>query len=230
MKYLGKIVKAKFINRENRFIAKVDIDGKIESVHVKNTGRCKEILIKDATVYLEESTNPNRKTKYSLVAVQKNDLLINIDSQAPNKVVYDGILNKKVKELEDIIILKKERTYGNSRFDLYYETKDKKGFIEIKGVTLENNSHCTFPDAPTTRGTKHVRELALAQQEGYINYIFFLIQFNGAKDFEANKEIDLEFSEMLLKSQKAGVKILCYDSIVDESGLVINKKIESKVF
>lgn len=170
MNYEG-ITEGIFLERINRFIAKVIIDGQEELVHVKNTGRCKELFIKGAMVYLQKSTNPMRKTKYSLISIYKNNMLINIDSQIPNSVVYEGIVQKKISEFKELLNLKKEVTFGNSRFDLYYETKRNKGFIEVKGVTLENKGISMFPDAPTSRGNKHVLELIKATEEGYKNYI-----------------------------------------------------------
>lgn len=175
MKY-NKIVKGKFIERPNRFIAYCDIDGKVEKVHVKNTGRCKELLIEGCTVYLEESDNPNRKTKYSLVAVEKGKRLINMDSQIPNKVVYEALENGLIQLPglnEEITYIKPEQKYHDSRFDIYLETKNKKVFIEIKGVTLEENGVVMFPDAKTERGVKHINELIKAKNDGYECYIFF---------------------------------------------------------
>ena len=173
MKYKN-IVKGKFLERPNRFISYCEIDNNIEKVHVKNTGKCKELLIPNSVVYLEESDNPNRKTKYSLISVQKNDRLINMDSQVPNKVVYEGLKNNKIilPELdEEIIYIKPEKTYENSRFDIYLETENKKAFIEVKGVTLEDNDIVMFPDAKTERGVKHINELIKASKDGYLSYI-----------------------------------------------------------
>ena len=165
-----KIVKAKFIERPNRFIAYCEVDGNIEKVHVKNTGRCRELLIPECTVYLEESDNPNRKTKYSLISVEKGKRIINMDSQVPNKVVYEGLKNNKIKLpgiSEEITLIKPEKTYGNSRFDIYLEAGNKKAFIEVKGVTLEEDNIVKFPDAKTERGVKHINELIEASKDGY---------------------------------------------------------------
>ena len=159
-----KVIKAKFIERPNRFIAYCKINETIEKVHVKNTGRCRELLIPNCTVYLEESDNANRKTKYSLIAVQKGNRLINMDSQVPNKVVQEALINKTIVLPgldEEISFIKPEKTYGNSRFDIYLETENKKAFIEIKGVTLEEDGVVLFPDAKTERGVKHIKELIL---------------------------------------------------------------------
>lgn len=225
MKY-SNIVEGIFINRPNRFIANVIIDGKSEKVHVKNTGRCKEILKQGTKVYLERSNNPNRKTRYSLISAYKEESLINIDSQAPNEVVYSSILSNKVDELRDIDLLKKEVTYGNSRFDLYYEKNNAKGFIEIKGVTLETAGISMFPDAPTKRGTKHVLEMTKSLEEGFENYLFFLIQMTDVSCFKPNKVMDEQFSTALLKAKNAGVHILAYDSIVKKDEIYLNKSIK----
>ncbi|MBF7097386.1 DNA/RNA nuclease SfsA [Alkalibacter mobilis] len=189
MKYRN-IHEGQFVDRPNRFIANVVVDDKIETVHVKNTGRCKEILLHGAKVYLDKSENPNRKTRFDLIGVEKRildkEVLINIDSQIPNKVVEEGILNKKITELTDIHFLKPEVGMGKSRFDFYYETRESTGFIEVKGVTLEDNKIAKFPDAPTDRGSKHIKELTSLQKEGYKNYVFFLVQMNYPWEFRPN--------------------------------------------
>ncbi|WAA13129.1 DNA/RNA nuclease SfsA [Fervidibacillus halotolerans] len=216
-----------FMHRVNRFIAEVSIRGKIERVHVKNTGRLKELLIEGATVLLEEADHPNRKTKYSLVTVKKGDKWVNIDSQAPNIVVYDALMNKKIKEFSslDIFRVKKEVYFKKSRFDLFFQGEKTRGFIEIKGVTLENNGVAMFPDAPTVRGTKHIYEMVEAVEEGYIGILFFLIQMDGCRVFSPNKRMDPSFTKALLEAREAGVHILAYDSIVTEKGLTIGKSI-----
>lgn len=219
------IIEGRFVKRINRFIAKVLINGEETLVHVKNTGRCKELFIEGAKIYLEKSTNPNRKTAYSLISIYKADSLINIDSQVPNTVVYEGLLAGKVLELADIITLKREVTYGNSRFDLYYETPTQKGFIEVKGVTLECSGISRFPDAPTDRGRKHIYELIEGTKDGYTNYIFFLIQMNLIKSFEPNWETDPKFSEALKIAQESGVKLLIFNSIVDKTSINMNERL-----
>ncbi|MBW4828554.1 MAG: DNA/RNA nuclease SfsA [Clostridiaceae bacterium] len=225
MKY-NNIYEGIFLERPNRFIANVLIDGKKEKVHVKNTGRCKEILIKGTRVYLEKSNNPNRKTKYSLISAYKEDQLINIDSQVPNKVVFDAIKSNRIKELENIKVLKREVTFGNSRFDLYFEKGNESGFIEVKGVTLENNGLSLFPDAPTERGTKHIREMIKVVESGLKGYIFFLIQIENIKYFTPNTSMDEKFSNALIEANKKGVNILAYNSIVKKDFIKINEKIE----
>lgn len=215
-----------FIDRPNRFIANVLINGEKEKVHVKNTGRCKEILREGTTVFLEKSDNPNRKTRYSLISALKGNLLINIDSQVPNKVVYQSILNNEIEELKDVDLLKREVTYLNSRFDLYFEKGKEKGFIEVKGVTLEIDGLSMFPDAPTERGRKHILEMIKAVEEGYKGYIFFLIQMNNIETFTPNGVMDEDFANALKEAQEKGVNILAYDSIVDKNSIKLNEKVE----
>ena len=196
------ITKAKFIARPNRFIAQVEVDGHAETVHVKNTGRCKELLIPGCTVYLTASENPERKTKYDLVAVIKdNGLLINIDSQAPNKVALEYLQTQNY----DVII--PEYTYGDSRIDFYMEKGKKKYLMEVKGCTLERNGIGYFPDAPTERGVKHLRELIKAKKEGFRAILAFVIQMDGIKEVRANVETHPEFGTALEEARKAGVEI-----------------------
>jgi len=216
MKY-EKIIEGKFISRPNRFIAYVEIEGKAEIAHVKNTGRCKELLTEGARVFLEVSSNPERKTKYDLIAVYKGDILINMDSQAPNKVALEFI-----KEQFKNAKIKPEYTYGNSRIDIYAEKDGKKSLIEVKGVTLENNGIAMFPDAPTERGIKHINELIRARDDGYDSYILFVIQMKGIKEFKPNYKTHKEFGEALKGAENAGVKILAYDCIVTPDTLKID--------
>ena len=217
---------AKFIRRPNRFIAHVIVDNNEEIVHVKNTGRCREILQEGTVVILEEAKNPKRKTKYSIIAAYKGEVLINIDSQIPNMVVYHGIKDGKIKEIHDVTKLSKEIVYGNSRFDLYFETKEQRGFIEVKGVTLETEGIAMFPDAPTLRGCKHIYEMIKAVEDGYAGFIFFLIQMNGVKYFTPYEIRDPEFAMALGLASKKGVTILAYDSIVSEDGITIGTPVE----
>lgn len=225
MKYKN-VVEAIFINRPNRFIANVVIDGKLEKVHVKNTGRCKEILTEGTKVYLEKANKPNRKTRYSLISAYKDDLLINIDSQVPNEVVYSSIRENKIEELIDVDILKKEVNYRGSRFDLYYEKGDEKGFIEVKGVTLEIDGLSLFPDAPTERGTRHIREIIQSVEEGYNSYIFFLVQIPEIKFFKPHEEMDKAFSHALLEAKEKGVNILAYNSLVTKDEILLGQRIK----
>lgn len=226
MKY-QKIIKGVFLERPNRFIAKVLIDGKTETVHVKNTGRCKELLIKGATVFLSEENNPSRKTKYDLVAVIKNcgnySLLINMDSQLPNSIAVSWLKQSNIFSHE--AKFKREVTYGNSRFDIYVEDGERKAFIEVKGVTLERNRIALFPDAPTLRGTKHINELISCVEDGFEAYILFIIQMKEIDLFKPNFETDSTFSNALIEAEERGVKILAVDCEVKEDEVVCRKEV-----
>jgi sugar fermentation stimulation protein A len=209
----------RFISRPNRFIAEVEIGGNIEICHVKNTGRCHELLIPAAKVILQKSDNPKRSTKYDLIAVYKNEKLINIDSNAPNKVFLEYL--KSGKYIKNITYIKPEKTYGKSRFDFYVEAENRKIFIEVKGVTLENNGVVLFPDAPTERGVKHVNELIECLSEGYDTQIVFIVQMSGVNYFTPNIATHLEFGESLKRAEQAGVKILSYECAVAEDSLTV---------
>lgn len=211
------IIEGKFLSRPNRFIAHVDMNGSIEVCHVKNTGRCKELFVPGAAVFLQKSSNPNRKTKFDLIAVIKNGILINVDSQIPNAVAAQWIENGGL--FPDVTYLKREKTYGNSRFDLYVETPERKAFIEVKGVTLENEGLACFPDAPTERGVKHVQELCKCINDGYEAYILFVIQMKGVRSFSPNWKTHPAFGEALLAAEKAGVHILAYDCDVTKDSI-----------
>ncbi|MBN2796289.1 MAG: DNA/RNA nuclease SfsA [Clostridia bacterium] len=224
----SNITEGIFIKRINRFIAEVIVDDILETVHVKNTGRCKELFIEGRQCYLEKSNNPNRKTKYSLIGIYKENELINIDSQVPNQVVYEALSEGKILD-ERPTYIKREQTYGNSRFDVYYETPTKKGFIEVKGVTLEIDGVAKFPDAPTTRGTKHVNELVEGLREGYTNYIVLLIQMDHIKYFTPNYERDPIFGEALKKAVESGVLLKCFTSKVTETSIEILNEIPYKL-
>lgn len=219
-----QIVEARFVKRLNRFIAEVLVDGKLELVHVKNTGRCKELFIEGVKVFLEKSDNPNRKTKYSLIALYKGDRLINIDSQVPNQVVYEALLEGRIKEIQNVTYAKREVTKGKSRFDIYYETDMAKGFIEVKGVTLEVDGLALFPDAPTERGSKHVEELTKGLEEGYSNYVCFLIQMQGIDQFRPHHERDRKLADLIYEGHSKGLGVLVYNSIVTHDGIVLSKK------
>ena len=213
MKY-KKVLRAKFIARPNRFIAYVEVDDKIETVHVKNTGRCKELLIPGVTVILEKSDNPARKTQYDLIAVYKENFgLINIDSQAPNKVAKEWL------EENDYEVIKPEYTYGDSRIDFYMENGDKKYLMEVKGCTLERNKIGFFPDAPTTRGVKHIYELIKAKREGYESILAFVIQMEGVEEVFPNIDTHPEFGIAWEAAKKAGVEIKFIQCKVYEDGL-----------
>ncbi len=206
-----------FISRPNRFIANVKIDDKIHVCHVKNTGRCRELLTENATVFLEKSRNPMRKTQFDLVSVIKDEKLINMDSFAPNICAEEFFKNKYKKVLREV-------KYKNSRFDLFID--DTKTFIEVKGVTLEKDNIAMFPDAPTERGRKHIMELIDAKNNGYNAEILFVIQFENAKKFIPNYKTDLKFKEALLSAQKAGVKIRAMDCKVTKNTMAINNEVE----
>lgn len=218
------IYKGKFISRPNRFIANVEIMGKKEVVHVKNTGRCKELLTAGATVFCEKSNNPNRKTQYDLISVYKGERLINMDSQAPNKVFYEYLQSGKC--YKDLTYIKGEYTYGDSRIDFYCESEKEKFLIEVKGVTLENDGVVMFPDAPTLRGIKHIDELIKAKENGYRTAVAFVIQMDNVKYFTPNKATHKDFADALKRAEKAGVEILCLDCTVTENTLKINDKVE----
>ena len=213
------IVQGNFMARPNRFIAQVKIDGKEHTVHVKNTGRCKELLTPNATVWLEESTNPNRKTKYDLIAVRKNGRLINMDSQAPNIVFKEYLENNLT--FNKPTLIKPEYKFGNSRVDFYVEHNNKKVLIEVKGVTLEKDNVVLFPDAPTERGIKHIYELISATKQGFECYIVFIIQMADVDYFTPNIETHPEFAQGLVDARKAGVKILAFDCNVTENSLTV---------
>ncbi|MBP1971779.1 sugar fermentation stimulation protein A [Virgibacillus natechei] len=222
MKY-EEIVHGRLNKRINRFIAEVFIDGIKEQVHVKNTGRLTELLRSGTDVLLERSGNPNRKTRFSLIAAAKNGSWVNIDSQAPNRVVFEALKEGKITELGTVNLVKREVTFGASRFDLYFEQDGIKGFIEVKGVTLEKDGIALFPDAPTSRGTKHVVEMANAVLEGCTGVILFVVQMKGCHAFVPHREMDAPFADALLEASRQGVQILAYDSIVTEDELVLDK-------
>ena len=255
MKY-EKIVQAKFIERENRFVARVELDESVK-VHVKNTGRCRELLVPGSTVYLEDFDGRmgSRRMRYSLVAVEKEvvcgtkvdnsresvvheTLLVNMDSQAPNKVVQEALEDGRIRlpgmndDAGRFTLVKPEKKYGDSRFDFYVEAAGgvgeaapKRAFIEVKGVTLEDDGHARFPDAPTERGVKHINELIKARREGYLAYVIFVVQMEGMKDVSPNYETHPEFGEALAKAAEIGVEILAYDCRVTPDSLTINEKI-----
>lgn len=223
------IVEAIFIERPNRFIAHCIVNGKEEVVHVKNTGKCRELLIPGCKVYLQEHDNPKRKTKFSLISVIKGNRLINMDSQAPNKVAYEALINNKI-DLPglkgDIKYIKPEKTYGDSRFDIYIETDTEKAFLEVKGVTLEEDGIVLFPDAKTERGVKHINELIKAIDDGYLSYILFVIQMDNVKYFTPNIKMHKEFGQALKNAQSKGVNILAYDCDVTLNSLDIKNKVD----
>ena len=210
MRYVNS-TPAVFLARPNRFIARVELDGREETVHVKNTGRCRELLTPGARVILCPGTNPARKTKYDLTAVYKGDLLINMDSQAPNAAAPELF-----SRLFPGLTAYPERTYAHSRFDFYLEGQDRRVFVEVKGVTLEQDGVARFPDAPTERGRRHLEELAAAVEDGYEACVLFLVQMKGCRAFRPNDDTDPAFADTLRRVAGSGVKILCYDCVVTE--------------
>lgn len=216
MKY-ENIRRAKFISRTNRFIANIKVDGKNEICHVKNTGRCKELLTPDTDIFVQEFDSKMRKTKYDLISVYKGERLINMDSQVPNKVFHEWILRSSI--FKNIDIIKPEQKYNNSRFDFYIEADAKKVFVEVKGVTLEEDGVVMFPDAPTERGLKHLGELSLSIDEGYEAYVVFIVQMKNVKYFTPNVKMHKEFADALIKSRQKGVKIIALDCEVKEDSI-----------
>ncbi len=208
-----------FLNRPNRFIAQVEINGREEVCHVKNTGRCRELLTERAVVYVQRHHDSKRKTNYSLIAVRKGALLINMDSQAPNKAVAEWLAAKQ--PFGKIKVMKPECRHGGSRFDFYLETERRKIFIEVKGVTLEHDGIAMFPDAPTARGVKHVQELAECVQQGYEAAVIFVLQFQGARLFKPNYATHPEFAAALLRAQAAGVQVLALECTVTPESMGI---------
>lgn len=225
-------VKGIFKKRPNRFIAEVEVDGKLEIAHVPNTGRCKELLVEDAVVWLEPSNNPKRKTKFSLHFVENRGELVSIYSQEANSIVYDAIVNGQIKELAGYSYHQREKTINNSRIDIYLanEVDDCCGmsfleepcFVEVKGVTLVVGREARFPDAPTERGTKHLKELIKLKKEGFRTVVFFLIQHPLGESFRPNWENDEVFSKTLNEAYEKGVEILVYkcENSIDEIKLV----------
>lgn len=219
----GDIVQGYFKKRLNRFVAEVYIKDHLEKVHIKNTGRLKELLLPEAKVYLEKSRNPLRKTAYSLIAVENNSRMINIDSQAPNAVVCEALQAGKIQEFPICTSMKREYTFGHSRFDIYFETEQAKVLMEVKGVTLEEHGIAKFPDAPTARGTKHIHELMMASKAGYTAVMMFVVQMKGCYLFQPHFKIDRKFSEALVKATEEGVRVLAYDTIVTENGMTLDQ-------
>ena len=225
MRY-GKMVEGVFLSRPNRFIAHIEIGGETQICHVKNTGRCRELLPAGAKVWCLDADSPNRKTRYDLITVQKGERLINMDSQAPNIAAKEWLLAGGLGEIRN---LKAESKQGDSRFDFYFEKEGKPCFLEVKGVTLENDGICAFPDAPTERGAKHVRELAKLAGEGYGAYVLFVIQMEGVKYLHPNDLTDKPFGEALRAAEKAGVQILAYDCKITVDTMDIHEKVEVKL-
>ena len=217
-------VKGKFLDRPNRFVAHVELNGGTETVHVKNTGRCRELLLPGVPVVLARADNPNRKTQYDLIAVRKNGLgWVNMDSQAPNAVVLEWL---KKQEFDRI---RPETVYGDSRIDFYMEKGRRKYLLEVKGCTLEIGGVGYFPDAPTERGRKHLLELAQARSAGYAAAVLFLVQRDDALCFSPNRETDPAFADALAEAAAAGVEVLCFDCEVTADSMTARSPVPVKL-
>lgn len=221
------ILPGRFVDRPNRFIAHIEIDGKIEVCHVKNTGRCRELLVPGARVLVQYADNPNRKTKFDLIAVYKGERLINMDSQIPNRVFAEWAENSTFFGTE--VTLRAETTYKSSRFDFYWESGERKGFVEVKGVTLEQDGVVMFPDAPTERGVKHLRELMAAKSEGYEADVFFIIQMSECDYFTPNRATHPEFADALMEAKEKGVGVYALNCRVTEDTIMANEFIEVRL-
>ena len=222
MRYTN-VSRCRFLERPNRFLARVEMEGQEVLCHVKNTGRCRELLNPGAVVYLQKSDNPNRKTGYDLIAVEKGEMLINMDSQIPNYVAAEWL--RKGSLFPEGANIQMEKRYGNSRFDIYAEAGERKAFLEVKGVTLEVEGQARFPDAPTERGVKHVRELMGCVQEGYEAYLLFVIQMTGIQSFAPNWDTHPAFGSALQEAAQAGVQILAYDCQVRPDEIVLDQPV-----
>ena len=223
----SNIYTAKFLSRPNRFIAHIEIDGKPEIAHVKNTGRCKELLVENATVFVQKSDNPGRKTQYDLIGVLKGERMINMDSQIPNKVFGEWALKSGF--FGSLTLIKAEKTFGSSRFDYYLETEKDKIFVEVKGVTLEEDGVVLFPDAPTERGVKHINELCSCIDAGYKAYIFFIIQMDNVKYFTPNRKTHPQFADALKKAAENGVGVYALNCKVTQDSIIADKFVEVKL-
>ncbi len=222
MRYTN-VSRCRFLERPNRFLARVEMEGQEVLCHVKNTGRCRELLNPGAVVYLQKSDNPNRKTGYDLIAVEKGEMLINMDSQIPNYVAAEWL--RKGSLFPEGANIQMEKRYGNSRFDIYAEAGERKAFLEVKGVTLEVEGQARFPDAPTERGVKHVRELMGCVQEGYEAYLLLVIQMTGIQSFAPNWDTHPAFGSALQEAARAGVQILAYDCQVRPDDIVLDQPV-----
>lgn len=225
MRY-DNMVSGRFLARPNRFIAQVEIDGTVETVHVKNTGRCRELLEPGTEVWCQRSRNPARKTGFDLIAVRKGARIINMDSQAPNAAAKEWLQNGGLGSVED---LRPETVHADSRFDFSFVREGKPCFLEVKGVTLENDGICAFPDAPTIRGTKHLRELRQAAAQGYGAYVLFVIQMADVKFLIPNEAADPEFGAALRAAAAGGVTVLAMDCYVTPEEMVLRQPVEVRL-
>ena len=222
----ASMVPGRFLKRPNRFIAHVEINGQTEICHVKNTGRCRELLPEGAAVWCEQAQNPARKTKFDLITVQKGHRLINMDSQAPNAAAKEWLLGGGLGEIEQ---LRPETFFGNSRFDFSFVKDQKQCYLEVKGVTLENDGVCAFPDAPTQRGARHLQELTRAAREGCGAYVLFVIQMADVKYLRPNEETDPAFAAALREAAAAGVQLLAMDCRVTPDSMTIQNPVPIKL-
>ncbi|MDO5422988.1 MAG: DNA/RNA nuclease SfsA [Eubacteriales bacterium] len=218
-----KVEEAVFQSRPNRFIAHVLRDGQTEICHVKNTGRCRELLVPQTTVWISKSENPARKTKYDLISVKKGNTIINLDSQAPNRVTEEWLRSGAF--IPEPLFVRPETRYGNSRFDFYMETEKRRIFLEVKGVTLEEEGIARFPDAPTERGVRHVQELVRCVRDGYEACLLFVIQMKGISCFQPNDQTHPAFGEALRDAQKQGVRIFARDCLVTPDSMRIDQPV-----
>lgn len=216
----------KFLARPNRFIAHVEMDGGVQVCHVKNTGRCRELLVPGCAVWCQESDKPERKTKYDLIAVQKGHRLINMDSQAPNAAAKEWLSSGGLGEIEN---LRAEVFQGDSRFDFAFEKDGVSCFLEVKGVTLETDGVCAFPDAPTTRGVKHLEGLTQLAKAGFGAFVLFVIQMEDVRYLHPNDVTDPAFAMALREAADAGVQVLAMDCAVTPSTMVINSPVEVRL-
>ena len=221
------IKRASFVDRPNRFIVNIEIDGENRICHVKNTGRCKELLTTGAKILVQEMDIPARKTKYDLISVYKGNMPVNIDSQAPNKVFKEWVNGGGL--FSDIKHVKPEYKMGSSRFDFYIEADGRKSIIEVKGVTLERDGAAFFPDAPTERGVKHLRELIECKKEGFDAYIVFIVQMKGVFYVAPNMQMHPAFGEALGEASKNGVRVLALDCIVTENSIRADQFVEVRL-
>lgn len=222
-----RIEEAVFKSRPNRFIANVVTERGEEICHVKNTGRCRELLLPDARIWVQRNDNPNRKTALDLIAAEKNGQVINMDSQIPNKVAEEWIRAGNL--FSEHVKIRPETRYGNSRFDLYLEEGEQKMFLEVKGVTLEEDGVARFPDAPTERGVKHIEELISCRNAGYLAGILFIIQMKGIRYLEPNDRTHPEFGEALRRADDAGVKVMAVDCLVTPDSIRADREIEVRL-
>ena len=216
-----------FVERPNRFIAHAELDGQPVVCHVKNTGRCRELLTPGAVIYLQESDNPNRKTRYDLIAVEKGGLLINMDAQAPNRVFAEWVGAGGFQE--GLTLLRPETTWGNSRFDFYWEASNRRGFVEVKGVTLEEDGAVYFPDAPTARGVKHVEELCACLEQGYEAALFLVVQMEGVAFWAPNDRTHPAFGTAVRRAAERGVQILAWDCKVTPDSITLRRPVSVRL-